>query len=166
MNGPPISPKPLTGQKVLLMLITFFGVVFSVNFVMMKLAIDTLPGTEVDSAYSASLGYEKEIAAARDQNMRNWRVDAHIRRGPDGEATLQVEARDKGGLPLLGLKFLGRLERPTDRRADRPVELAEVGRGIYRGIAPLVAAGQWDLVLEGAAAGRRMFLSKNRVLLN
>ena len=29
-----------------------------------------------------------------------------------------------------------------------------------------VAPGQWDLVLEGDAAGQRMFLSKNRVVLN
>ena len=166
MNKPLASPKPLTGRTVLLVLLTFFGVVFGVNFIMMKLAIDTLPGTEVDSAYSASLGYEKEIAAARDQNMRNWQVDAHILRRVDGDATLRVEVRDNGGAPIPGLKFLGRLERPTDRRADRAVELAEVGRGIYRGIASLVAAGQWDLVLEGEAAGRRMFLSKNRVLLN
>ena len=64
------------------------------------------------------------------------------------------------------MKFLGRLERPTDRRADQPVELAEVGIGIYRGTAPLVAAGQWDLVIEGDTAGKRMFLSKNRVFLN
>ncbi|OIQ66392.1 FixH [mine drainage metagenome] len=67
---------------------------------------------------------------------------------------------------MSGLKFQGRLERPIDRRADRPVELVEVGRGIYRGSAPVVAAGQWDPVLEGDAAGQRMFLSKNRVLLN
>ena len=166
MNKPLASPKPLTGRTVLLILISFFGVVFSVNFVMMKLAIDTLPGTEVDSAYSASLGYEKEIAAARDQNLRNWRVDARIQRGPDGDATLQVEARDNGGTPLSGMKFQGRLERPTDRRADQPVELAEVGIGIYRGTVSLVAAGQWDLVIEGDAAGKRMFLSKNRVFLN
>jgi nitrogen fixation protein FixH len=162
MNRPLVSPKPLTGRTVLFVLIGFFGVVFGVNFLLMKLAIDTLPGTEVDSAYSASLGYEKEITAARDQNTRNWRVDAHIQRGPEGDATLQVEARDNGGAPLSGLKFQGRLERPTDRRADRPVELGEVGRGS----APLVAPGQWDLVLEGDAAGQRMFLSKNRVLLN
>jgi nitrogen fixation protein FixH len=156
----------LTGRFVLLTLLSFFGVVFAVNFSMMKLAIDTLPGTEVDSAYSASLGYAKEIVAAHDQNTRNWRVDAHIQRGSNGDAMLQVEARDNGGVPISGLKFLGRLERPTDRRADRPVELAEVGIGIYRGTASLVAAGQWDLVIEGDAAGRRMFLSKNRVLLN
>jgi len=59
-----IREKPLTGRKVLLILIAFFGVVIGVNVTMMRLAILTLPGTEVDSAYSASLGYEKEIRAA------------------------------------------------------------------------------------------------------
>jgi len=161
-----VSPKPLTGSKVLVMLVVFFGVVFAVNFLMAKLAIDTLPGTEVDSAYSASMAYQGEIAAARDQNARNWKVDAHIQREPDGTATLQVEARDSDGLPMSGLTFLGRFERPTDRRADQAVTLAEVGSGIYRGNSPPVAAGQWDLVLEGDAAGQRMFLSKNRVMLN
>jgi nitrogen fixation protein FixH len=166
MNRPYASPKPLTGRFVLFTLLAFFGVVFAVNFLMMKLAIDTLPGTEVDSAYSASLGYAKEILAARDQSMRNWQIDAHIQRVADGGATLRVEARDKNGAPISGMKFQGRLERPTDRRADRPVELAEVGIGIYRGTALSVPRGQWDLVIEGDASGKRMFLSKNRVLLN
>ena len=160
------SPKPLTGRKVLAMLIAFFGVVIAVNVTMMKLAILTLPGTEVDSAYTASLGYEKEIIAAHDQDARHWQVDARVRRGTDGGATLEVEARDSGGKPMTGLKFQGRFERPTDKRADLPVDLAEVGIGVYRGTAPSIAPGQWDLVLEGDAAGRRMFLSKNRVLLN
>jgi hypothetical protein len=46
------------------------------------------------------------------------------------------------------------------------VVLAEVGIGVYRGSAADIAPGQWDLVLEGVAAGQRVFLSKNRVLLN
>lgn len=166
MTRPPVSPKPLTGGKVLAMLVAFFGVVIGVNMTMMRFAIQTMPGTDVDSAYTASLAYEKEIATAHDQNARNWKVDAQIRRGPNGGATLQVEARDTHGKPMSGLKFQGRLERPIDRRADRPVELAETGIGIYRGNAPLVAAGQWDLVIEAVAAGQRMFLSKNRVVLN
>lgn len=166
MNRSLASPKPLTGGKVLLMLVAFFGVVIGVNAIMMKVAIQTLPGTEVDSAYTASLAYEKEIGAARDQDARNWKVDAHIQRRADGAATLLVEARDSSGKPISGLKFQGRLERPTDRRADLPVVLAEVGIGIYRGSATQVAPGQWDVVLEGDSAGRRMFLSKNRVLLN
>jgi nitrogen fixation protein FixH len=161
-----VSERPLTGSKVLVMLVAFFGVVIGVNVTMMKLAIGTLPGTDVDSAYTASLGYEKEIGAAHDQNARNWRVDALIQRSADGGATVQVEAHDNGGRPMTGLKFQGRLERPTDKRADLPVDLAEVGIGIYRGSAAQVAPGQWDLVLEGDAAGQRMFLSKNRVVLN
>ena len=107
-----------------------------------------------------------EIAAARDQNARNWKVDAHVERSGQGGATLQIEARDSSGRPMSGLKFQGRFERPTDRRADLPVTLAEVGIGIYRGSALTIAPGQWDLVLEGVAAGQRMFLSKNRVVLN
>ena len=161
-----VSPRPLTGRLVLIMLLAFFGIVFGVNFTLMELAIATLPGTEVDSAYTASLGYEKEIAAAHDQTARKWKVEAHIERDGNGGAILQVEARDGSGQPMTGLKFQGTLERPTDKRADLAVSLAEVGIGIYRGSAPAIAPGQWDLVLEGNSAGRRMFMSKNRVLLN
>jgi nitrogen fixation protein FixH len=166
MSRSPVSPKPLTGRMVLLILIAFFGVVIGVNVTMARLAISTLPGTEVDSAYSASLAYEKEIAAARDQDARAWKVNARVQRDPDGGATVQVDARDNHGVPMSGLKFQGRFERPTDRRADQPVGLTEVASGIYRGSAPLIAPGQWDLVLEGDAAGQRMFLSRNRLLLN
>jgi nitrogen fixation protein FixH len=166
MSGQAVSPRPLTGRAVFFLLVGFFGVVIGVNLVMMRFAIKTLPGTEVDSAYSASLAYEKEIAAAREQNLRNWRIDAHVQRGPDGGATLQVEARDTNGRPMSGLMLQGRFERPIDRRADQVVALAETGIGVYRGNAPLIAPGQWDLVLQVDAAGRRMFLSRNRMLLN
>ncbi len=166
MNGSHVAPRPLTGRRVLVMIIGFFGVVFAVNGVMMKLAIQTLPGTDVDSAYNASLAYEGEIVAARDQDARSWKVDAQIQRAVGGGTELRVEVRDNGGAPMSGLKFQGRFERPTDRRADQPVVLAEIGNGIYFGSTASIAPGQWDLVLEGDAAGRRMYLSKNRVVLN
>jgi nitrogen fixation protein FixH len=161
-------PRPITGRKVLFMMVAFFGVVIGVNLIMMRLAIQTLPGTEVDSAYSASLAYEKEIATARAQSARNWKVDAHVERRADGAATVRLDARDASGTPLSGLKFSGRLERPTDKRVDRAVELAESGIGIYRGGAIDVLPGQWDLVIEGEArgGGARLFLSRNRVILN
>ena len=41
----------------------------------------------------------------------------------------------KDGTPLAGLSVFGRLERPTDRRADQAFEIAESGGGIYRGTA-------------------------------
>jgi nitrogen fixation protein FixH len=149
------SQWQLTGFHVLLVLIAFFGVVIGVNVTMMELAIATLPGTEVDSAYSASLGYEKEINAAHDQEARKWEVDAHVERSADGAGLLQLEARDKAGRPVSGLTFEGRFERPTDKRADLKVMLKEVGIGIYRGRLEAIAQGQRDLVLKGDAAGQR-----------
>ncbi|PZA10621.1 nitrogen fixation protein FixH [Rhodopseudomonas palustris] len=160
------SPRPLTGKVVLAALVVFFGIVFGVNGLMMTLAIKTLPGTEVDSAYAASLAYEREIEAARDQDKRGWKVDAKVERKPDGAAVLQVEARDKAGLPLAGLNFFGRLERPSDKRYDREVTLAEISTGVYRGDADRVLPGRWDLVLEGDKGGVRMFLSRNKLMLN
>ncbi|MGX4773122.1 FixH family protein [Bradyrhizobium guangdongense] len=161
-----MAAKPLTGTKVLLMLVAFFGVVIGVNVTMMKLAIATLPGTDVDSPYAAGLVYDREISAAQDQAARKWKVSAHIERRADGNAVLQVEARDAADRPVTGLTFEGRLERPTDKRADLAVELAEAGSGVYRGNAASVAPGQWDLVIEGDAKGERVFLSRNRVILN
>jgi nitrogen fixation protein FixH len=158
--------RPLTGRFVFIAVVSFFAVVIGVNLVMMRLAITTLPGTEVDSAYSAGLAYQREIVAARQQNARDWKVDAHIERKPDGAAVLNVGAQDRSGAPLAGLALFARLERPTDRRADRAFEIAESGGGSYRGTAQSVASGQWDLVIEADADGKRMFLSRNRIVLN
>ncbi|MEW6639566.1 MAG: FixH family protein [Pseudomonadota bacterium] len=163
----PAAPaRPLTGRAVLVTVVAFFAVVISVNVVMMTLAVKTLPGTEVDSAYRASLAYGSEIKAAEAQTQRHWRVDAHLARAPDGRAALQVEARDRDGAPLDGIAFSGRLERPADQHGDRAVTLAGAGQGLYRGAVSDIAPGQWDLVIEGEQAGERVFLSRNRIVLN
>lgn len=165
-DGSTTSGRPLTGRAVLIMTVTFFAVIIGVNVLMMTLAIRTLPGTDVDSAYRASLAYGSEIAAAHEQDARKWHVEASVARLPDGEASLKVEARDASGAPLAGIAFSGRLERPTDKREDRAVSLDEVGAGSYRGHAAGVAPGLWDLVVEGDRGGQRVFLSKNRIVLN
>ncbi len=159
------SGKRLTGRAVLLYVLAFFGVIIGVNLVMMKLAIDTMPGLEVDSSYRAGNAYNAEIAAARGQSAREWQVAGHLRRGADGRAFLEVQAQDRGGAPLSGLAFSAHLERPIDKRADRSVALREQGVGIYRGEAENLAPGQWDLVLEAERGSERLFLSKNRVEL-
>ena len=158
--------RSLTGRTVLIILLAFFGTVVGVNMTLMKMAIDTLSGTEVDSAYSASLAYTSEIGAARDQSDRRWRVQAHLTRKAEGTATLQLEARDAGGNPLRNVAFTGRLERPTNKREDRVIALAEAGEGTFVGKTSDVLPGQWDLVIEGDASGERVFLSKSRVVLN
>lgn len=160
------APRPITGRFVLIVVVSFFAVVIGVDMVMFRLAIATLPGTEVDSAYSASLAYQGEIQAAHQQDKRDWKVDAHIERQFDGTARLKLHAKARDGVPLAGLSVFSRLERPTDRRADQAFEITETGGGSYRGAAHGVAAGQWDLVIEADRDGKRLFLSRNRVVLN
>lgn len=159
------AKKPLNGRTILIWLVAFFAVVVTVNGVMVKLAIDTLPGTEVDSAYKASLAYNAEIEAARHQAARRWSVAGEVARRPDGTAVFTVEARDAESVPLTGLIFSARLAHPTDKRADRDVSLAERETGRYRGEVSEVGPGQWDLVLAAERNGERLFLSHNRVLL-
>jgi nitrogen fixation protein FixH len=165
MSSAVAAPRPITGRFVLICLVLFFGMIIAVNVIMMKFARETLPGVEVESPYTASLAYGNEIDAARGQSSRGWKVSAHVERDAVGDAGVRVEARDRNGNPITGLSFTGRLERPADRRADRPVELVDMGNALYRGKVTELAPGLWDLVLEGDAGGERMFLSKNRLVL-
>jgi nitrogen fixation protein FixH len=157
--------RPLTGRTVLIWLVGFFAVVIGVNALMAKLAIDTMPGTDVDSAYQVGNAYNGQISAARDQDARRWQVRGSIARRADGRAVIDVEARDGDGVPLKELTFSARLERPVDRRADRSLVLMGRGSGVYSGEAVNIASGQWDLVLEADSGAQRVFLSRHRILL-
>jgi nitrogen fixation protein FixH len=165
LRGSHDQGRPLSGRTVLICLAAFFGVVIGVNALMAKLAIDTMPGTEVDSAYQAGNAYNAQISAARDQDARHWQVNGSIERTASGRVVIKVEARGRDGEPLKDLTFAAQLERPIDRRTDRRLALTEREPGIYSGEAIEVASGQWDLVLEADSGSRRVFLSRNRVLL-
>ncbi len=159
------TARPLTGRMVLVCLLSFFGVVIAVNGVMMVLAITTLPGTEVESPYRASLAYNGEIAAARAQADRDWQVSARIERAPDGHADVRIRARDHAGAPLTGLVFTAQFERPINQSADRRAVFSERESGVYQASLDGLAQGQWDLVIEADRGGERLFLSRNRLML-
>jgi nitrogen fixation protein FixH len=159
------SSRPLTGRRVLIYLVAFFAVVFAANGALVVLAVDTLPGVEVDSAYRASLAFNSEIARAHAQAARAWHVAAQVERDGGGIARLRIEARDAKNAPLSGVVFSARLARPTDQREDRAFRLNEPETGIYRGVAQDISAGQWELVIEGMRGSERVYLSRNRVLL-
>lgn len=157
--------RVLTGRHVLACVVAFFAVIFAANFVLVKLALDTLPGTDVDSAYRASLAYGGEIAAAHAQEQRGWRVAAHVERAPANAARVLIEARDATDAPLAGLSFSAQLARPTDRRIDRTVTISDRGGGVYGGEVADIPPGQWNLVIEATRGSDRVFQSKNRVML-
>ena len=148
---------------ILLTLLAFFGVVFAVNGVLIHEALSTFGGVDTESAYQAGRMFEQDVAMAKAQDARQWHVDAKMTPSPDG-ARLDVTARDATGAPLRGIDASAVFQRPTDRRLDRPVVVAEDAPGRFHGSAD-IAPGQWDLVIELSRQGEQLFRSKNRIVV-
>ncbi|MCC6947360.1 MAG: FixH family protein [Bradyrhizobiaceae bacterium] len=155
-------PQRVTGRMVLFSLVAFFAVIFAANFTLATLAVSTFGGVETKNAYQAGLAYSREIAAARAQESRHWKVDAVLSPLRADGVTVEVTAKDGADFPLAGIDFTATFVHPADRRQDSVVPLNASGSGRYRGLAR-VPAGQWDLVVEASRDGERMFRSKSRV---
>lgn len=157
---------PLTGAKVLAMLVAFFGLVVFLNLgILLPNAIGTFRGLETDSAYRESQRFNVTLAEAAAQVERGWRVEASLFREADGSARIEVAARDRDGAALAGLSGEAVLARPSDRYLDRGGALLEIAPGVYEARVAAPPAGQWDLVLSLARDGDPLFRSRNRLSL-
>lgn len=147
MHAHPAAPFRLTGRRVFLILVGFFGTIASADAFLVTSALRTWSGVEVASPYHAGQVYNAERVRARAQDARGWQLDSAVARAGTG-ATLDVALRDKGGEPLAGKDLRARLERPTDARADRSLALTETAPGRYAGRIDALPGGQWRLVVE------------------
>jgi nitrogen fixation protein FixH len=154
----------LTGRHVLAILLLFFAVVGTVNFVMVRYALLTFRGEVQDNPYEAGLAFNREIDAAQAQAARNWRVEGVVRRTDGGRAELDLSAQDARGEPISGLTITGGLAAPADKRLDRPFAFEEARLGFFVGTVD-APAGQWDLNIELSRDGERLFRSHNRITL-
>lgn len=161
----PRQPRELTGRTVLYLMLAFFAVVIGVNAFMAREALSTFGGVDTDSSYRAGQLFEREVAMAKAQDQQHWHVDAKVTPAADGSALLDIVARDASGAPLAGMAATALFARPTDRRLDRTAAVSEYAPGRFRGSA-VIAAGQWDLIIELSRRGDRLFRSKNRIVIH
>ncbi|PIE16504.1 MAG: nitrogen fixation protein FixH [Rhodobacterales bacterium] len=139
--------KPITGRKVLLMFVGFFGVIVAVNFAMAYWAISTFPGLEVKNSYVASQSFDKERKA---QMALGWHVDVSY-----ADEKLQVRVLDEAGQPATVAKLSAIVTRPTHVRDDLVPEFQQRS-GKF--VAPLaLAEGQWNLRLRITALDGTLF---------
>lgn len=153
--------RPLTGRKALAILVGFFLLVGGVNGVMIYFAIHTFRGEVVAHPYERGLAYNRDIAQARAQAAREWKVAAHLSRNA-ADALLVVIAQDAAGAPVRGAALRASLLAPADLAGDVTVTLEETAPGRYEGRAR-VAPGLRDLVLTAERDGREEFRSKSRI---
>jgi nitrogen fixation protein FixH len=154
--------RPLTGWKVLAIFVGFFVTVFIVDGVMAFKAIRTFSGEVNPHPYERGLAYNSDIAAARAQAARDWKVDVHVSRAGPAEAAIAVDARDASGAPVSGVEIKALLAAPATVVSDVRVTLTETAPGHFAGKAAL-PPGQRDLVLTAERGGRELFRSKSRI---
>ncbi len=160
----PRSSRELTGRTVLICFVGFFGVVATVNAIMIRAAVSTFAGAETSSAYKTGLAYKQEEAAASAQAALNWQVDGRIVRTPSGAAELAVNVKDSTGAPVHGIRIDARLAHPVNARLDHHIAVTRMADGSFRGIAE-TAPGQWTLTLDVMRDDARIYRTKSRVVL-
>lgn len=162
LSDVPRSPRIITGRTVLIYFVTFFGMVFAMNFVMVRLAVSTFSGVETESSYKAGLLFKNDVAEVHSQDVRRWRVEAKLQRG--AATRILLSARDAQLSPLTGLTTEIKLSHPMDKRRDIPVQFVETTPGEFESLTTL-PEGQWDLVIGLKRDRETLFRSKSRISL-
>jgi nitrogen fixation protein FixH len=168
LTAPPLPrrdrPFRLSGRMVLATLVGFFLVVAGMNAVMMTVAIRTMPGVDVKSAYETSQRFNGEIARMQEQAARGWTAEARLRRS-GADAVVNLSLRDRAGAPVTGLSVAARLEHPATRREDREAVLAEPMAGTYSASFPAIHGGGWTLAIIARRGDETVFVSRSRIVL-
>lgn len=139
--------KPFTGYHMAAILISFFGIVISVNIYMAKVAIGTFGGTVVDNSYVASQQYNEWLAEGDRQAKLGWNVQ--ISRVADGRVGLSISGQDGGSA---GSMVSAIAQHPLGRAPERTLLFIDQGNGrqVSREALP---GGRWLLRIEVARAG-------------
>ena len=148
--GEPRKPG-LLGRHVLMMMLSFFGVIVAVDGFMIYRAVSTFGGLDTQNAYKKGLAYNQRISRDVEQARAGWQDTVEIGGAPQH---LRVELRDHAGGPIAGKRLVTRIGRPATDRFDVTLDLAETAAGVYEAALPVVAEGSWIVELsayDGAA---------------
>lgn len=146
------QPKEFTGRKMLLVMVSFFAVIISVNVFMAYSAVSTFPGLEVENSYVASQQFNERAAA---QRALGWELSV------TREANeLVLDLRDSDG-EVTPASISATIGRPTFSGDDQELSFRLVGEN-YRAEAEL-APGPWRLFLDVVAQDGTLY--KKRIHL-
>jgi nitrogen fixation protein FixH len=155
---------PARGQWIPWLLVPFFGIVFSVNAVMVWIAITTWTGLETTGAYRLGIDYNRTLEAAKAQAALGWQVDLALARAAPGRALVELSLADREGEAIGAAAVTAAFVRPTHAGHDRKVALPHGGEGHYRAEVELPLPGQWDVRLE-ARNGTKVYRLHERFFL-
>jgi len=143
--------KPLTGRKVLVIMVAGFAVVLAANLTLMFAATGSFPGLVVPNSYVASQVFDRKTAA---QRALGWTASAEYAAG-----LLTVTMTGHDGAPVTGIGVAALVGRPAADRDDVRLELVEPAGaplGTYAAALDL-APGMWRIAIIGTGADGAAF---------
>jgi nitrogen fixation protein FixH len=141
------AAKPFTGRKMLILILSFFLVIISVNGIFAYFALDSWTGLETEKSYDKGVRYNDTLAAAAAQDALGWQAAFSEKKLAKASYQINLNIKDKAGKPVHGLIIAGALRRPTHGNADQDLQLTELSPGRYQTTVNSVALGNWELRL-------------------
>jgi len=154
--------RPLTGRKVLIWLLGFFGIVIGANAWFVTLSVRNFHGEDRQRPYQQGLDYNRTLALRQQQQALGWQAALGID-NKASPARLRLFVHRPDGSPVQGLTLSGTLRHPADTFHDVTVKLAAVGPGVYEGA--IVDAGHGRRTALIRAEGPIPFETEGRVWL-
>lgn len=121
-----LSFKPFTGRHMAFVMVTFFGVVITVNLFMATMATRSWTGLIAKNGYVATKMMEERRERERPAREAGWQLAATVTEG-----VFSVEARDGADRPLSRATVEAVAMRPVMDRDDRLLFLEKVGYGLF-----------------------------------
>lgn len=133
----------MTGKKVALYFVAFFGFIAAVNAVMVTLAIRTHSGAVTDHPYEKGLAYNRIIEAELQQEAQGWK--GHI----DYQNNILIFTLcDKSDQPLNAERITATITRPTQQGMDFNIELTSEKTRV-----DFPQKGLWDVRVDAIHEG-------------
>lgn len=134
--------KEIKGYHVLIGLLVFFGVIFTVNAVFLTQALRTFSGEDEPRSYIQGINYNDTLERREAQAALGWTAVSTV-----NETGVHLEITDADGQGVTGLMMDARLRHPADSSLDIPLTLRGDGPGVYTASAS-IPAGRWTLVVS------------------
>ncbi len=141
------KPAEFTGRHMLAIMVTFFGVVISVNMFMAYKALSTWTGLVVPNSYVASQHFEIDKQKRAEQAKLGWQVSLSV-----DDNQLAVDLRDEKGATINDAAVMVRLTRPLTDRDDMTITLKGADAGRFVSVETL-PAGDWLADVSISRAG-------------
>lgn len=138
-----------TGRHMTGILVSFFGVVILVNFLMARFAVATFGGTVVDNSYVASQKFNGWLADARKQDALGWAVVTRL----DGGRRVHVSV-SRSHEPLADAALSAVLRHPLGQTPERRFDFDKTKAGEFVSREP-IPHGRWTLHMRLSCASDR-----------